>query len=351
MPQPEPAVTRDVVVIGGSAGALPVLQQVLGGLPTDLPAAVLVVVHQALHQPGRLPEILGRWGKLPAKHASDGEPIEIGRVYVAPPDLHLLLERGLTRLSRGPKENRFRPAIDPLFRTAARHYGPQVIGVILSGLLDDGTLGLMRVKHYGGVAIAQDPASAEAGEMPASAIRNVACDYILKPTEIAGVLNQLVQQPSSAPVQGAALAGGLMPESSNVARDADDSAERGDNALATGSLGQATSGLTCPQCGGAIWERREGRLLYFRCHVGHAYSGDSMLSEQESVLESTLWDAVRMFQESAALNRRLEKKAIEAGESDMARRYCERAEEREARTETVRRILLGDEPLPIGRSG
>src|SRR5688572_3879086 len=134
-----PPIGRDIIVVGGSAGAIPVLQQIVGGLPRNFAAAVMVVVHQAQSQPGRLPEILARCGKLPATHARDDEPIQLGRVYVAPPDHHLLVERGRLRLSLGPKENRFRPAIDPLFRTAARAYGPQVIGVVLSGLLDDGT--------------------------------------------------------------------------------------------------------------------------------------------------------------------------------------------------------------------
>jgi two-component system, chemotaxis family, protein-glutamate methylesterase/glutaminase len=134
----QPPITRDIVVVGGSAGALSALQTILRGLPGDFPAAILVVVHQAQSMPGRLPDVLG--GPLPAQHAVDGEPIEVGRVYVAPADHHLLVQpSGHVRLSRGPKQNRFRPAIDPLFRTAARVYGPQVIGVVLSGLLDDGT--------------------------------------------------------------------------------------------------------------------------------------------------------------------------------------------------------------------
>ena len=342
MPESKTIITRDLVVIGGSAGALKVLERTLGGLPADFPAGVMVVMHQAEGQPGRLAEILGRCGPLAAKHAEDGEAIELGRVYVAPPDVHLLVERGRLRLSRGPKENRFRPAIDPLFRTAARSYGPQVVAVLLSGLLDDGTLGMMRVKHFGGVTIAQDPADADAGDMPASAIRNVNCDYILKSSEIAGVLIRLVQESSSARSRGATMSERPMPESSNVARDADDSAERGDNALATGSLGACSSGLTCPSCGGALWERNEQGLLYYRCHVGHAYTADSMAAEHDSHLESTLWAAARMFQESASLHRRMERKARETGQSDMARRYHERAEEHDARTEAVRKLLLGE---------
>ncbi len=139
-------VERDLIVIGGSAGSVSVLQQIVAGLPADFAAAVMAVLHQAQSQAGRLPEIFASVGRLRADNATDGALIELGRIYVAPSDFHLLVERGRIRLSRGPKENRFRPAIDPLFRTAARVYGPQVIGVILSGLMDDGTLGCMRVK-------------------------------------------------------------------------------------------------------------------------------------------------------------------------------------------------------------
>ncbi len=338
----EPAIDRDIIVIGGSAGALSVLQELFAPLPANFPAAVFVVVHQSQSQPGRLPEILSRVGKLPADHAKDGAPIELGRVYVAPPNYHVLIERGRMKLSLGPKENRFRPSIDPLFRTAARTYEKQVIGVILSGQLDDGTLGMMRVKQFGGTAIAQDPASAEAGDMPASVIRNVPCDYILSPDQIAGVLTQLVQEPSTLPSAGGAsiMSANDLPENAGIPSETGDTADRGDNALTTGHLPGAPTGLTCPQCGGAVWEGNERGLLTYRCHVGHAYTAESMASEHDSHLESTLWEAVRMFQESAAMHRRMEAKAHERGVNDMAARYGERAAEQEARTETMRQLLL-----------
>jgi two-component system, chemotaxis family, protein-glutamate methylesterase/glutaminase len=340
---PDLPITRDVVVIGGSAGAISVLQEVLANLPSDFQAAMLIVVHQSQTQPGRLPEVLGQRSKLPIAHAKDADPIELGRIYVAPPDYHMLIERGWIHLSRGPKENRFRPSVDPLFRTAARAYGPQVVGVILSGMLDDGTLGAMRIKQFGGTVIAQDPLDAESPDMPTSVIRNVDCDYVLKIRDIAGVLNRLAEEPIDAPVYGAsAISTKPMPESSNVAREADDSADRGDAALVTGErLGLAT-GLTCPQCGGAVWESKHDGLVYYRCHVGHAYTADSMAAEHNSILESTLWEAVRMFQESAALNRRLERKAMEMGNGDMQGRYRERSEEAEQRAEVVRHILLNE---------
>lgn len=337
-------IDRDLIVIGGSAGALSVLLEMVAALPADLAAAVMVVVHQSQSQPGRLPAILSNRGPLIAEHATDGAAIELGRIYIAPPDHHLLIEPGRIRLSRGPKENRFRPAIDPLFRTASRAYGPQVIGVILSGLLDDGTLGSMRVKHAGGTVIAQDPASADAGDMPASVIGNVACDYILRPNEFAGILAKLVQEPSIVATLKATspmTRNEFSPESmSRLPSETGDTADRGNNALATGQDLGSPIGLTCPQCGGAVWERTEGGLVSYRCHVGHAFTADAMADDHNSQLESTLWEAVRMFQENAALHRRMEAKTRERGVHDMADRYGERAQEQETRSELMRKLLL-----------
>ena len=337
-----PPIAPDLIVIGGSAGALPVLQQVLRGLPADLPAAVLIVVHQAQSQPGKLPEVLG--GPLPAAHARDGEPIELGRVYVAPPDHHLMVEpAGRLRLSRGPKQNRFRPAVDPLFRTAARVYGPQVIGVIVSGLLDDGTFGLMQVKRFGGIAVCQDPADADAADMPASAVRNARPDFVLKASEMAAVLNRLVRTGGPAEARGAqSMSERQMPTSSvGVPSESGDIAERGDNALTTGGISGPPSALTCPGCGGALWECSEDGLLFYRCHVGHSYTAESMAAEQADLLEQTLWEALRMFEENASLHRRMAQRAAQA-EPEMARRYRERADETQARTDLIRRILLGE---------
>ena len=342
MAEPAPPVTPDLVVIGGSAGALPVLQAILRGLPADFPAAVLAVVHQAQSQPGKLPEVLG--GSLPARHAQDGEPIELGRVYVAPPDQHLMVEpAGRVRLSRGPKQNRFRPAIDPLFRTAARVFGPQVVGVILSGLLDDGTFGLMQVKRFGGVAVCQDPSEADAHDMPASAIRNARPDYILKSSEMAPVLNRLVRQPRPSATHGAPpMSERQTPTSSaGVPSEAGDIADRGDNALTSHSMSGPPSALTCPDCGGAIWEHDEQGLLLYRCHVGHSYTADSFAAEHDGQLELTLWAALRMFEENANLHRRMAQRA-ERTDSMAARRFRERADETQGRIELLRRLLLGE---------
>lgn len=342
MAEPGPPVTPDMVVVGGSAGSLSVLQQVLRGLPADFPAAILIVVHQAQTQPGKLPGVLG--GPLPAAHARDGESIQLGRVYVAPPDQHLLVEpAGRIRLSRGPKQNRFRPAVDPLFRTAARVFGPQVIGVIVSGLLDDGSFGLMQVKRFGGIAVCQDPRDADAADMPASAIRNARPDYVLKSAEIAPLLNRLVREPTPSRAQGApSMAEHQTPTTSvGVPSESGDIADRGDNALTTGSITGPPSALTCPDCGGALWERLEDGLMFYRCHVGHSYTAESVAAGHAELLEQTLWEALRMFEESANLHRRMAERAAR-DQPEMAVRYADRVAETQSRIQIIRGILLGE---------
>ena len=174
---------HDMITIGASAGGVEALTELVRGLPVDLPASVFVSLHVPPHGTSMLPQILSRRGPLPAHHARDGEPIEPGRIYVAPPDLHLLIHQGVVRLSRGPRENGFRPAIDPLFRTAARWHGPRVVGVILSGTLDDGTAGLLAIKERGGFAVVQDPDDALFPGMPRNAMDVVHVDHVLPASE------------------------------------------------------------------------------------------------------------------------------------------------------------------------
>lgn len=189
-------VRHDIIVIGGSAGSVAALVQLVRGFPPDLPAVVFIVVHASPNFPCLLPDILQNSGPLPAVHAQDGAPIELGRIYVAPPDRHLLVKREYMRVVFGPKENRFRPAIDPLFRTAAQAYGKRVVGIVLSGLLYDGTQGLIEIKQQGGMAIVQDPQEAVVSSMPQSAIKHVAVDYILSSADMARVLFELSHEPA-----------------------------------------------------------------------------------------------------------------------------------------------------------
>jgi len=322
--------TRDIIVIGGSAGALAALRRILGGLPAELPASVFVVVHTSPDNPSVLPAVLSKSGALRADEATDGAPIQPGRIYAPPPDHHLLIKRGHVRVTRGPRENQFRPAIDPLFRTAATVYGPRVIGVLLSGGLDDGVLGLSRIKRHRGVAIAQDPGDAEVASMPESAIRQVAVDHVLRADDMAAVITGLVRTE---------VEEDIMTANDEPPRDI---AEAGTDALDSGILPKHPSPFTCPECGGALWELKDGDLVRFQCHVGHAFSAESLVAAQSDGLEGALWTALRALEESSALRKRMADHARRHGMSAIAEAYEEHAQQSEDRAKIVRRILVTD---------
>lgn len=190
---------HDIIVIGASSGGVEVLTSLVRGLPEQLPAAIFVVLHVRPDAPSLLPAILNRVGVLPAAHAVDGEPIRTGRIYVAPPGMQMCLLRHRVSVERGPRENMHRPAIDPLFRTAAQHHGSRVIGVIASGALDDGTAGLQAVKDAGGIAVVQDPADAACASMPAHAMERVVVDHCVKASELSALLGRLACEPAPEP--------------------------------------------------------------------------------------------------------------------------------------------------------
>ena len=290
---------RDIVVIGASAGGIQALTTLVAGLPQDFPASLLVVVHVPPYTISRLPEILNRAGPLPAAHAQQGEMIAPGRIYVAPPDRHLLVRTGWIELSRGPRENHARPAIDPLFRTAARVYGPRAIGIVLSGALYDGSMGLLAIKTRGGMAIVQDPREAIVDSMPRRAIERVAAEHILPVTDIAAALTDLVRQPVIA--QGANnLVHTIDAEQRLEAVIAEDFTEQASD----GRLEETTI-FTCPDCGGVLWQGEEGPVLRFRCHVGHAFAPEVLLSQKSEELETALWSSLRLLKEKATLTLQL----------------------------------------------
>jgi two-component system chemotaxis response regulator CheB len=326
---------RDIIVIGASAGGLQALLELLAPLPVELPAAIFIVVHSSPEGTGMLPEILERSAAWKARYAEDGAAIEHGRIYVAPPDHHLLVKRSGIRVTRGPRENRFRPAVDPLFRTAARAFGSRVIGIVLSGGLDDGTHGLEMIKRHGGIAIAQDPQHAVIQGMPLSAIQNVEVDHILNPGAMGAKLALLVREE----VDDEA---GLVPEGPDVAEGLTDN-------LRTGHMPGPPSPYTCPECGGALWELEDGRLLRFRCHVGHGYTAESLAVDQGEGLEYTLWSALRALEEQAALWRRMAQHAEHVGRLQSSRQFEAQALDAERRAMTLRRLLLKEEPAPPAR--
>src|SRR5215204_2996760 len=261
--------TRNIIVIGASAGGVQALLKLVSDLPANLPAAVFIVLHIPANAPSMLPQILGRAGELPVAHAIDGEKIEPRRVYVAPPDMHLLLEEQQVKLVHGPKENLHRPAIDALFRSAARVAGPRVIGVVLTGARDDGKVGMRAIKQRGGIAIVQDPAEAPFPSMPMKVMQEIKVDYSLPLREIAPLLNELARQTVEEE--------GRYPVRDDIeieARIAEQRMESDELIASVEKLGKV-SRLTCPDCHGALWEIHDQELLRYRCHVGHAFSAEA----------------------------------------------------------------------------
>lgn len=304
-----------IIVIGASTGGVEALSTLVAGLPADLPAALFVVLHLSPEAPSRLPAILSRVGRLRATHPADGEPIRLGHIYVAPPDRHLVLEPGRVRLVRGPRENRHRPAIDPLFRSAALAYGPQVIGVVLTGALDDGTAGLQAIKERDGLAVVQDPHDALVASMPESALEYVRVDYTVPMREMPALLTRLTRSPS---LESAATpASPALTYETHVATLEEDIVNRDP------PFGQPAP-FTCPECGGPMWELQEGKLLRFRCRVGHGFSSEAMAAAQSESLDEALWSAYNTLRESAYLSGRLATDAHKRGHEFVARRFEER---------------------------
>jgi two-component system chemotaxis response regulator CheB len=279
---------HDVIVIGGSAGSLEALQQLMRDLPADLPAAVFIVMH--VGATSYLAHFLRRNAAIQVKRAEAGERIEWGCVYVAPPGNHLLLHDRHVLLRRGPRENMSRPAIDPLFRSAAATFGGRVIGVIVSGALSDGSAGLRAVKRCGGVAVVQDPHDAAVDEMPRNAMARVEVDHVVASADMAGLLTRLTHQEA-----------GPTPEISvDIKLEAAIAAQELGDMPIEERLGNV-SPFTCPECHGALWEIANGDMLRYRCHVGHAYSADAILAAQADEVERLLRSLLRSHQERAAL--------------------------------------------------
>ena len=306
--------THDIVVIGASAGGVEALSALVSELPRDLRASVLVVLHLARGR-SLLPEILTRAGRLPAHHPSDREPLQYGRIYVAPPDHHMTLEADGIRVLHGPSENGVRPAADPLFRSAARIYGSRVVGVILTGSLDDGTAGLAAVKQAGGIAVVQDPDEAFAPSMPRSAMAAVHPDHILPVREIGLLVRNVVLEDAE---EGATTTGPHV-------RQLEPDLGRPPIAIGPQDRPGTVSVFSCPECHGVLWEADEGGLLRFRCRVGHVYSADSMVAAQTDSVDRALWAALRSLEERAALTRKLALRARAREHNWVARAFEERS--------------------------
>jgi two-component system chemotaxis response regulator CheB len=318
---------RDIIVIGGSAGAIDAVSNVLDGVPPDIPAALFVVIHSGRDAPGFLTDIFSKRTKLKVGYAEDNEPIELGHVYVAPSDRHLLIKPGVCRIVRGPKENNFRPAIDPLFRSAAYTYGPRVIGVLLSGMLDDGAHGMYQIGQEGGVTVVQAPDDCAQREMPLSAIERVGVDHVLPSKEIGPLLHQLAQQ-------NGFQAAGPSEEQADVT-------EGVVSALEVPGVENPSSPFICPDCGGSLWEVRDGNLLRYRCHAGHGVTAETLLESQSDEIEQALWTSVRLLEEQADLQKRLASQWHAAGNQWLRTRFEDNAEDRQGAAKLIRGLLTG----------
>jgi two-component system chemotaxis response regulator CheB len=321
---------RDLVVVGASAGGVEALRVLLGGLPPDFPAAVLVVLHMPASGRSALPAILARSCSLPVHPAVDGAPLEPGTVAVGVPDHHLMVVGDRLMLSRGPRENGSRPAVDVLFRTAARAAGPRVVAVVLSGALDDGAAGMIAVRERGGVGVAQDPDDAIYASMPIHAIEVAGADRVAPVATMGDLLLELVtEEVAAAPSAVSEL---MEKEAAMAEFDA--------AALSEDDRPGTPSGFGCPSCHGALFTIDEGGMERYRCRVGHAWSPEALAAEQSEALEGALWMALRGLEERAALSRRMGERAEARGHTHTATSFRRRHDEAQDAALVIRRLLL-----------
>lgn len=332
---------KNIIVIGASTGGFEALRRLVEGLPSDLKASIFIVWHMSPDVQGILPKVLDNLGGLPVTQALDQETIEVGHIYVAAPDRHLLLEDDHIRVTNGPKENRFRPAVDPLFRSAAFIYGPRVVGIVLTGGLDDGASGLLTIKQLGGTTVVQDPSDAEAPSMPESAIRQVKIDYKVTLREMPDLITRLVSETAGdARVSWSEDERHLLEMEIAVAMQEEDLERKN---IGYGEL----SPFTCPECRGVLSYIRQGSLLRYRCHTGHAYSVDGLLSGLTETAENALWSAIRALKESVLLLNHMGDHLAEENQPRLAALYFNKAKEAEARMHRVWQVVSGQENLSV----
>lgn len=319
---------HDVIVIGASAGGVEAISRLVGDLPRDIRASICVVLHISRGR-SLLPEILTRAGRLPAAHPIDHEPLQYGRIYVGAPDHHLVIEKGTVRSVHTASENGVRPAVDPLFRSAAREYGSRVVGVILTGSLDDGTAGVAAVKEAGGITIAQDPDEAASPGMPRSAVNSGFVDHVLPLRDIPVLIAALVEEDApEVPRSYGPHVRAMEPDLAEMPL-----------ALSGKDRPGQPSVFSCPECHGTLWEVEQGGLLRFRCRVGHVYSPESMISFQTDEVDRALWVALRTLEERAALAHRLAERGRDRQHTWVDKAFTARANETEAEAQQIRRLL------------
>jgi two-component system chemotaxis response regulator CheB len=326
-----PTKGRYIVAIGTSAGGLQALDELIGQLPSDLPASLCIVQHMAAENTGAaLLHRLGRHKSFECKLATDGELFKPGKVYIAPPDYHLLIKRNNFLVTKGARENRYRPAIDPLFRSAAVSHGPHVIGVILSGMLDDGTAGLAAIKKCGGITVVQNPKDAAYADMPEAALRSVKVDYCVPVAEMGRLLEFLTHR--------------KLGKAPRVPQDVRTEAEIAERVLSdvaqVNTLGRQVP-YNCPNCSGVLWQIGNRTKHRYRCHTGHSFTASALLASQSEKIEETLWVSLRMLEERKNLLDTM--MHTEKGSRTKAS-YAERARDTNVHIERIRAMLVTREP-------
>ena len=320
------------MVIGASTGGVEALRALVSALPANIPAALFVVLHVGSHK-SELPWLLNQLGGMPANHARDGQDFQAGHIYIAPPDHHMVIEAGRISLTKGPRENWARPAIDPLFRSAASVYGANTIGVVLTGALNDGTAGMYEIARAGGVTIVQDPAEAINPSMPQSALSHVEVDHCLP---LAGIAELLT-----------GLANSRVKDARQMPSDVVQAEPREDEMAAefTENLPMA---ITCPDCGGALRRKELGSLTQFACHIGHVYTAEVMMAAQFLTLERFVEAAMRSLGERAELCRQMAEKARPDDRSYVETSWGAAMREAHDRTDPLRDMLTRDWIHPDG---
>jgi two-component system chemotaxis response regulator CheB len=315
------AVGRDIAVVAASAGGVEALTGLVRGLPADLPVAFLVVLHFPPTATSRLPEILSRAGPLDARTAVDGEVARAGVIHVAPPDRHMVLSGSRIFLLDGPRENGVRPAADPLFRSAATAMGERVIGIVLSGTLDDGAAGIAAVQEYGGATLVQDPEEALSDGMPRAALEMIEPDHVLP----AAAMGEVIANLASGRKRTAAEARARETQKSLAADPM--------------TLEPGLTDFVCPDCGGALAEVQAGSMTRYRCRVGHVYSPESLYGMKAGELEAGLWASLRALEESASIAKRLADRARRSGAAAVVKRFESRGVDAARRADVVRQAI------------
>ena len=318
---------RNIIVVGAAAGGLEALDRLIGQLPTDLPASIFIVQHMDPHNSGEpLFRRLSRHQAFHPKLAEDGDRFKPGHLYIAPPDNHLLLRKSRLLVTKGARENRNRPGIDPLFRSAAVAHGSRVIGVVLTGMMDDGTAGLIAIKRCGGVTVVQDPRDAAYSGMPMSALDNADVDYCVSIAEMGPLLTTLVSKPHG---KSKAVPADVRTEAVIAERVLSDISQ-------VNTLGDQVP-YNCPGCGGVLWKIDGSGESRYRCHTGHSYTGLSLLASQSEKIDEMLWISLRMFEERKNLLTSLSRESGNAARRSQNRR---KAKETQGYIDRIRAMLL-----------